>query len=83
MSESDRIRLLHMLDAAKEALAFASGRERTHLESNRILALALIKEVEIIGEAATRGFAGASRCQPSNPLGEGGGHAQQIDPRLF
>jgi len=54
MSESDRIRLLHMLDAAKEALAFASGRERTHLESNRMLALALIKEVEIIGEAATR-----------------------------
>ena len=54
MNESDRIRLLHMLDAAKEAVAFAKGRERTHLESDRMLALALIKEVEIIGEAATR-----------------------------
>ena len=54
MNESDRIRLLHMLDAAKEALAFASGRERKDLEPDRMRALAPIKEVEIIGEAAAR-----------------------------
>jgi len=43
------IRLQHMLDAGKDALQFALGRERTHLESDRMLALVLIKALEIIG----------------------------------
>ena len=50
----DSIRLRHMLDAAKEALSFASGKSRTDLESNRMLVLALVKDIEIIGEAASR-----------------------------
>src|SRR4051812_35631406 len=54
MNESDRVRLQHMLDAAKEALVFARSKERKDLELDRMLALALIKEVEIIGEAAVR-----------------------------
>ena len=51
--QHDLIRLQHMLDAGKDALQFALGRERTHLENNRMLALALIKALEIIGEAAS------------------------------
>ena len=43
-----------MLDAGKDALQFALGRERTHLENDRMLALALIKALEIIGEAASK-----------------------------
>ncbi|KKL72005.1 hypothetical protein LCGC14_2089280 [marine sediment metagenome] len=43
-----------MIDAAKEALSFASGKSRTDLESNRMLVLALVKDIEIIGEAASR-----------------------------
>ena len=31
LSEADRIRLLHMLDAAKRAVAFAAGRQRGQL----------------------------------------------------
>lgn len=54
MSESDRIRLQHMLDAAQEALQFASRCRREELRENRILALALVKEIEIIGEAANQ-----------------------------
>lgn len=50
----DSIRLRHMLDAAKEALSFASGKSRTDLESNRMLVLSLVKDIEIIGEAASR-----------------------------
>ena len=54
MSESDLIRLRHMLDAAREALAFAQGKTLDDLKSNRMLALSLVKELEIIGEAAVR-----------------------------
>ncbi len=54
MNEPDRIRVQHMLDAAKEALSFVSGQSREDLASDRKLALAIIKEIEIIGEAAAR-----------------------------
>jgi len=52
MRRDDAIRLRHMLDAAQEAIEFAQGRTRVHLNSDRKLVLALVKEVEIIGEAA-------------------------------
>ena len=42
-----------MLDAAREAIAFAEGRTRPDLDGDRILALALVKAIEIVGEAAT------------------------------
>ena len=54
MNESDVIRLRHMLDAAKEALSFISGRSSEDLSRDRMLVLALVKEIEIIGEAASR-----------------------------
>ena len=54
MSRADRIRLQHMLDAAREAMSSLEGRTRADLERNRIWALGLIKCVEIIGEAAAR-----------------------------
>ena len=52
MRKDDAIRMRHMLDAAQEAIEFAQGRTRVHLNSDRKLVLALVKEVEIIGEAA-------------------------------
>lgn len=56
MQNEDVVRLRHMLDAAREAIAFAQGHSRSDLESNRMLVLALVKDVEIIGEAAYRGW---------------------------
>lgn len=52
MRKDDRIRLQHMLDAAREALSFAKGRQREDLDTDRLLVLALVKAIEIIGEAA-------------------------------
>jgi uncharacterized protein with HEPN domain len=52
--QHDLIRLHHMLDAGKDALQFALGRGRNDLERDRMLALALIKALEIIGEAASK-----------------------------
>jgi uncharacterized protein with HEPN domain len=43
-----------MLDAAREAVAFASGRSRQDLDQDRILVLAVVKCVEMIGEVAAR-----------------------------
>ena len=54
MQRPDVIRLEHMLDAAREAVAFIAGRTRADLDSNRMLVLAVVKSIEIIGEAASR-----------------------------
>ncbi len=52
MPKHDFVRIRHILDAAREALSFASGKTRLDLNTNRMLVLSLVKEIEIIGEAA-------------------------------
>jgi len=42
------------MDAAREAISFAQGKVREDLDSDRMLVLALVKDIEIIGEAACR-----------------------------
>jgi len=54
MNAHDRIRIQHMLEAAAEAAAFIKGRTSQDLTVDRMLLLALVKEIEIIGEAATQ-----------------------------
>lgn len=54
MLKADYVRLRHMLDAANEALSFVAEKSRTELNLDRALALALVKSIEIIGEAASR-----------------------------
>jgi len=51
---ADVVRLLHMRDAAREAVTFAAGRSRDDLDDDRMLVPALVKDVEIIGEAASQ-----------------------------
>ncbi len=50
----DSVRLRHMLDAARKARSLARRRKRKELDTDETLALALVKLVEIIGEAANR-----------------------------
>ena len=54
MQNDDQIRLRHMLEAAEEAISLSEGKTRNDLSDDRVLALALVKLIEIIGEAATR-----------------------------
>ena len=54
MRDEDRIRIRHMLDAARDAVGFARGRARSDLACDRQFALALVKCVEIVGEAASQ-----------------------------
>ena len=54
MLKDDEIRLRHMLEAAREAALFVRGRVREDLETDRQLVLALVKDIEIVGEAAAQ-----------------------------
>ena len=54
MRRDDEIRIRHMLDSAHEATSFVQGHTRQSLDVNRQLALALVREIEIIGEATTK-----------------------------
>jgi uncharacterized protein with HEPN domain len=50
----DAIGLRHMLDHAREAVALVQNTTRDDLHANRVLSLALVRLLEIVGEAATR-----------------------------
>ena len=52
--DEDIVRLRHMLDAAREAVSFAQDRQRADLDTDRQLAHALVRCLEIIGEAASQ-----------------------------
>ena|SRR5436309_15151844 len=53
-SIDDRTRLHHILDAATKALSFTKGLSRSHLDSDEKLTLALVRLLEIVGEAASQ-----------------------------
>lgn len=46
-------RLRHMIDAAREAQGFASGRERRDMDGDRGLAITLTYLLATVGEAAS------------------------------
>jgi len=52
MRPDDLIRLRHMLDAAQQAQAFIQDKRRNDLDDDLKLVWALVKAIEIIGEAA-------------------------------
>jgi uncharacterized protein with HEPN domain len=55
MSKRDsKISLTQMRDHAREVLDLTLNKSRADLDSNRVLSLALIRLLEIIGEAANR-----------------------------
>lgn len=55
MSRRDpAISLRQMRDHAQEAMDLVRGRDRSDLDTDRLLALALVRLLEIVGEAAAR-----------------------------
>ena len=51
--DRDGVRLLHMLEHSREAIQLVSGRTRQDLDTDRVLNLALVRLLEIVGEAAS------------------------------
>jgi len=66
----DTVALRHMRDHALEAVAAARGRSRQDLDGDRMFALALIKLVEIVGEAAGRVSLATRSVEPRIPWNE-------------
>lgn len=54
MDSSDKIRIQHMIDASDEALKFAENKTINDFRNNRMLVLSIVKDIEIIGEAASK-----------------------------
>jgi len=54
MRPDDRIRVLHMIEAIESAVAFVSGREAEDLQTDRMLLFALVRAIEVTGEAASK-----------------------------
>lgn len=54
MEKSDFIRLKHMLEAAYICLQFGEGKEKIDLKTDQMLSFAIIRALEIFGEAASR-----------------------------
>lgn len=53
-SEADIIRLRHMLDACDEIRVFTKRISEREFQTHRMLILATLKELELIGEAASK-----------------------------
>lgn len=66
----DRVRVEHMLQAAKDAIGYVSARERADLESDSMLLRALTNAVQQIGEAAARVSDPGRARVPGVPWGE-------------
>ena len=50
--KDDIVRIRHMLDFAQKAVQFNTGKNRTDLDTDEMLAMATIHMIEVIGEAS-------------------------------
>jgi uncharacterized protein with HEPN domain len=67
MRQDDAIRIRHMIEAAETAVSFVVGRKRDDLDTDRMLLFALLRAVEIIGEAASKISQETQAAKPSVP----------------
>lgn len=54
MQREDQVRMAHMRDAARAVARFIAGRRREDLDTDEMLRFALVRAVQIIGEAADK-----------------------------
>src|SRR5262249_37909847 len=67
MQPDDLARVRHMFEAAENALRFISGKNRANLDTDPMLLFALVRAIEIIGEAASRVSAEQRGNSPTVP----------------
>lgn len=54
MPPDDQDRRVHMIEAGETVLRFMAGRSRTDLDQDEMLRFAVVRAIEIIGEAASK-----------------------------
>lgn len=67
MQPADLIRIRHIVEAVEAARQFAEGRTRRDLDTDLMLFFALVRAVEIVGEAASQLSEEARRTIPDVP----------------
>jgi len=66
----DQLYLKHMRDYCREAVDMLAGKTQADLAQNRMLELALVRLIEIIGEAASKVSSGMKSSNPHVPWRE-------------
>ncbi len=66
----DSVRLSHVLDAARRAVALTSGRTREQVAGDEVVQLALARLLEILGEAAGKVTPAFRAAHPELPWSE-------------
>ncbi len=54
MRDEDRVRLLHMIEAAEAVAQFLTGRSHDDFDRDQMLRFAVVRAIEILGEAANK-----------------------------
>lgn len=67
LPEEDRIRLTHMRDEARRALAFAAGCSSEDLRADEMLSYAVTRALEVLGAAASQVSASTREAHPELP----------------
>jgi len=67
MENKDLIRFKHMFDSATVILHFMDGKTRKHLNNDRMFSNAVIRELEILGEAANHISKATQKSFPQLP----------------
>lgn len=67
MQAEDRVRVQHMVDAARTAQRFIAGRTRADLDSDEMLRFAVVRAIEVVGEAASKVSPAGRALLPSIP----------------
>ena len=67
MNPHDRIRLRHIADALNATMRFVEGRKRSDLDTDEMLLFALVRAIEIVGEAASKVTAETRAAMPDLP----------------
>ncbi len=84
MSRHDEaVRLRHMLDAARKAVALTAGKSRTEIETDEIAQLALARLLEIVGEASRGVSAGYQQTHAEIPWAAIGGLRNRLVHAYF
>jgi len=83
MWPEDRIRIQHMLDACRSVARFIAGRQSADLDSDEMLRFALVRAIEIIGEAAAKVSPEARQSLPDIPWREAVGIRNRLVHAYF
>ena len=67
MKPDDVIRIRHMIEAARTVARFVEGRRRADLDGDTMLGFAIVRAIEIFGEAASKVSREARALAPGVP----------------